>query len=322
MEKQSLWQKVKDKIRHGSIKLALLSTTLLGNGSVNVSANTTSPDQNPTKKELASAKPVQEKVATIDMDKLIAEQLMAEGQNIIGNFNLEGREFGPEDLQMIEQCELNQDIIATAQKNARRGAPKKGQQTYCLGAVKGFFSANGITIDAQRFAYRAVEGLQKNENFSEINVKMSDFPNMPDGALMAWEKGTTRYGHVAMKVGEKEFCDYIYNLRTHNRRGNSGQRYGKPHIFILKQMGVSAELAKKLIKEGRLKDSVKRHMIALNKIENMRYKLDVQDLLPQRLEAADSLIRKQAPKEIKIQPLLSQNKAKIRALKKIRDNTR
>ena len=322
MEKQSLWQKVKDKIRHGSIKLALLSTTLLGNGSVNINAAPTSPDNNPTKKEISSAKPVHNKVATIDMDEVIAEQLIEQGQNIIGNFNLEGRDFGPEDLQMIEQCELNQDIIATAQKNARRGAPKKGQQTYCLGAVKGFYSTNGIIIDAQRFAYRAVDGLKKNENFSEINVEMANFPSMPDGALMAWEKGTTRYGHIAMKVGEKEFCDYVYNLRTHNRRGNSGQRYGKPHIFILKQMGVSEELAKKLIKEGRLKDSVKRHMIALNKIEDMRSKVSLTDLLPQRLEAADSLIRKQAPKEIKIQPMLSQNKAKIRALKKLRDNTR
>lgn len=308
MEKQTLWQKVKDKVRRGSIKLALLSATLLGNGSATAATSSPSaPEENSTKTEKVTKTASKDWIAPMNMDELLAEQLVDEGQNLIGNFNLEGRAFSPEELQQIEQCELNQKIINTAMKQARRGAPKKGQQTYCLGAVKDFYADNGIIIDAQRYAYRAVEGLKKNDNFSGISVKMSDFDNMPDGALIAWEKGTTRYGHIAMKVGQKEVCDYIYNLRQHNRRGSTGQRYGKPHIFILKQMGLSEELAQKLIKEGRLKENVKKQMLALTKINDMRTKLDARDLLPNTLETADSMIREQAPKEIKIKKMVTQN---------------
>lgn len=166
-----------------------------------------------------------------------------------------------------------------------------GSRRQCIGAVKSFFAKHGITIDAQRFAYRAVTGFQANENFTEVEAEMNNFRSLPDGAVIAWEKGTTRYGHVAMKIGNKEFCDFVYNLRTHNRRGSSGQRYGKPHVFILKNMPFSKKLTQKLIAEGRLDKSLEKQTLALVKIGDMRMLLNADNLAAFNHDLAKAGIR-------------------------------
>lgn len=273
-DKKKWLQKVRDKIRNGAIRLALLSTTLTGSGSA-PAATTPSPTKNDNRTEhVVPARQSSQLITAEEMQDLIADNLVASHKNTAGNFDLNGRKWSEEELQMIGQCPLSEKIIDTAQDNAKRGAPKRGQQTYCLGAVKSFFSQNGITIDAQRFAYRAVEGLQNNEHFTELEVDMNKTHSLPDGALMAWEKGTTRYGHIAMKVGSKEYCDFVYNLRTHNRRGSTGQRYGKMHVFILKDMVFSEELTEKLVAEGRLKENIRKQALAQVKINNMKSLLD------------------------------------------------
>ena len=277
---KKLAQKTGDKIKHGSLRLAMLMTTLIGNGSATGSNTVT--DTQPSEKTTVTAPAAKTAEAsdarTIDMTELMAEQIINSGKNIAGNFNLDGRTFTAEELGEIGQSELNEKIQETAKKIAKRGVPQKGQQTYCLGAVKSFYAKHGITIDAQRFAYRAVTGFQNNENFTEVGVEMENFKSLPDGTVIAWEKGTTSYGHVAMKIGSKEFCDFVYNLRTHNRRGSSGQRYGKPHTFILKNMPFSKKLTKKLIEEGRLDPSLEKQTLAMIKIGDMKMLVNARDL--------------------------------------------
>ncbi len=268
--KKKWLQKIRDRIRNGTIRLALLSTTLTGSGNA-LAETKPSPSKNDNRTEhVVLAMQSSHIITAEEMQNLIADNLIASRNNTAGNFNLNGRKWTEEELQMIGQCPLSKKIIDTAQDKAKRGAPKGGQQTYCLGAVKSFFSQNGINIDAQYYAYRAVEGLQNNENFTELEVDMDKTHSLPDGALMAWEKGTTRYGHIAMKVGSKEYCDFVYNLRTHNRRGSTGQRYGKLHVFILKDMVFSKELTEKLISEGRLKENIRKQTLAQVKIKDMK----------------------------------------------------
>ncbi len=290
MKKNSLWQKIKDKFCHKFIKLAILSLPILG---TNAGENTSPlPSSDIAKNKALTEKSVspsrQNNFVPLNSDEIIAQKLLSEKQNIIGNFNLNDREFSAEDLSRIQQCPLNEQIIKTAKKNAKRGVPGSGQQTYCLGAVKEFYSANGIIIDAQRFAYRAVDSLQTNSNFTEINVNISDFASMPDGALMAWEKGTTRYGHIAMKIGNREYCDYVYNLHTNNRRGRTGQRYGKAHVFLLKQMPLTEDFTRKLIAEGRLKDDVRKRIEAKIKTDDMYARLKYHPL--KTFDVADSAL--------------------------------
>ena len=291
---KKLAQKAGDKIRQGSLRLAMLMTTLIGNGSA-TGSNPPAESSSSSEKTTITAPAVKteraDSIDTVDMTQLMSEQLISSNKNIAGNFNLEGRTFTAEELAEIGQCELNEQIQKTAQKTDKRGVPKKGQQTYCLGAVKSFFAKHGITIDAQRFAYRAVTGFQANENFTEVEAEMNNFRSLPDGAVIAWEKGTTRYGHVAMKIGNKEFCDFVYNLRTHNRRGSSGQRYGKPHVFILKNMPFSKKLTQKLIAEGRLDKSLEKQTLALVKIGDMRMLLNADNLAAFNHDLAKAGIR-------------------------------
>lgn len=300
-------EKLPTACRHGLIKLAMLTSSLIGNGSASTAATMTTTNDNTNAPQTTltfSQTPGQDKANTADIDdetqkleELMAENLVLQNQNVIGNFDLEGRIFTAEELEMIQPSELCEEIQSVAKKKAKPGAPKKGQQTYCLGAVKGFCAAKGITIDAQRFAYRAVDGLNKNEHFVQIDTNMENFHSLPDGTIIAWEKGTTRYGHVAMKIGSKEYCDFIYNLRTHNRRGSSGQRYGKAHAYILKDMPIDKKLAKKLIAEGRLKEPLKKQTLTMVKIGKMKMLLNVRDLAQMNKDFRQTNIQ-----EIKLHP--------------------
>lgn len=303
-KKKGVWKKIRDNFVGWFIKTAMILTPLSSTAST-PTTNSGRPAEggNGHLTEVTTTSPVSSTkntyvVSPENMQEMIAENLVTSRKNVAGNFDLSGREWTTDELQMIGQSELNAKIVDTAQENAKRSKPKAGQQTYCLGAVKGFFSENGIVIDAQRFAYRAVAGLQKNEHFVELeNIAIKEFPSLPDGALMAWEKGSTRYGHIAMKVGTKEYCDFVYNLRSHNRRGNTGQRYGKPHIFILKDMPLSAELTKKLVAEGRLKDSIEKQTLAMIEIGKTRMLLtqntlktvmtDLEKITPEQLTLKD-----------------------------------
>ena len=303
-KKKGVWKKIRDKLVGWFIKTAMILTPLSSTAST-PTTNSGRPAEggNGHLTEVTTTSPVSSTKNTYvispeNMQEELVENLMTSRKNVAGNFDLSGREWTTDELQMIGQSERNTKIINTAQENAKRSKPKAGQQTYCLGAVKGFFSENGIVIDAQRFAYKAVAGLQKNEHFVELeNIAIKEFPSLPDGALIAWEKGSTRYGHIAMKVGTKEYCDFVYNLRSHNRRGSSGQRYGKPHIFILKDMPLSAELTKKLVAEGRLKDSIEKQTLAMIEIGKTRMLLtqntlktvmtDLEKITPEQLTLKD-----------------------------------
>lgn len=207
-----------------------------------------------------------EEIREIQM-KEIADVMLADGANIIQNFDLEGRVFSAEELDMLNQSELGQKLVASAQKTSKRSRPAPGEQTMCLGGVKSILSRTGIKLDAHKFAYRAAEGLRKNEHFVEIECEMKDIPHLVDGAVIVWGKGTTKYGHVAMKVGQKEYCDYVYGLRTRTYR-SPGQNYSKADTFVDSQTALHYDLVLKLCQEGRLKKEVENDVLA--KINNTK----------------------------------------------------
>ena len=135
---KKLAQKAGDKIRQGSLRLAMLMTTLIGNGSA-TGSNPPAESSSSSEKTTITAPAVKteraDSIDTVDMTQLMSEQLISSNKNIAGNFNLEGRTFTAEELAEIGQCELNEQIQKTAQKTAKRGVPKKGQQTYCQGTA-------------------------------------------------------------------------------------------------------------------------------------------------------------------------------------------
>ena len=54
--------------------------------------------------------------ATEKFEELLAEALVSQNQNLIGNFDVEGRSFTPEELQMIQQSDLSKEIQSIAKK--------------------------------------------------------------------------------------------------------------------------------------------------------------------------------------------------------------
>lgn len=125
---EKLAQKAGDKIRQGSLRLAMLMTTLIGNGSA-TGSNPPAESSSSSEKTTITAPAVKteraDSIDTVDMTQLMSEQLISSNKNIAGNFNLEGRTFTAEELAEIGQCELNEQIQKTAQKTAKRGVPKK-----------------------------------------------------------------------------------------------------------------------------------------------------------------------------------------------------
>lgn len=249
----------------GKVPLPLTEVTAQPSVNPNTTKNT-SADASTEKNHFYSMKAQTE-------EELISDILIAEKKNILANFDLSNRTFSADELQMIGQCEQSERLQKIARKTAKSRRPAQGEQTYCLGGVKRILAQENITLDAQRFAYRAVNGLQNNEHFVEIDTQTRNFNALPDATVIAWEKGTTSYGHIAMKIGQKEYCDFVYNLRTNHRRGNSGQVYGKGHTFVLKDMTLDKELLKTLIREGRLDQSMQKQCLAAIKIQQMKDKM-------------------------------------------------
>lgn len=100
---KKLAQKAGDKIRQGSLRLAMLMTTLIGNGSATASnppAESSSPEKTTITAPAIKTEQA-DSVVNIDMTELMSEQLISSNKNIAGNFNLEGRTFTAEELAEI-----------------------------------------------------------------------------------------------------------------------------------------------------------------------------------------------------------------------------
>lgn len=101
---KKLAQKAGDKIRQGSLRLAMLMTTLIGNGSA-TGSNPPAESSSSSEKTTITAPAVKteraDSIDTVDMTQLMSEQLISSNKNIAGNFNLEGRTFTAEELAEI-----------------------------------------------------------------------------------------------------------------------------------------------------------------------------------------------------------------------------
>lgn len=208
---------------------------------------------------LLSESIVENNTKEIDM-AIVADTIVAINQNTVENFDISNHKFTADELSMIEPCDLGEKIKSVAYKTAKKNKPQEGEQTYCLRRVKQILANNGINLEADRFAYRAIEGLQNSSEFIEIKCDLKDFSNLPEGAVMVFDKGKAPYGHIGIVSNGKDCSDYAYGIRT--TRGS----FGKAHAFVLKSSKFAPELTQKLCQEGALKEEVKE--FAVSKVQD------------------------------------------------------
>jgi len=202
------------------------------------------------------------KTLTEKYNQALAENMITNNENTLGNFDLSNYSWDRTTLPQIQSCPSNDAIVKTASQNVNKKRPEPGKQTYCLGAVKRYLAAHGIELNASRFAYRAIEALQNDDHFVELKgVTHKDFTALPDGAILVFDKGKDHpYGHICIKKSETwkgntvnyELSDHRYYLTDNKRYG-----YGDVHVFVLKDMMVSKELAMKLAKENLISSKYK-----------------------------------------------------------------
>lgn len=207
-------------------------------------------------------------VKTIEVDEsTIAKYLVEQGENTIENFDIDDYKFTREELQMMTASEDASKIVNAAKKISKKGRPAAGQQTYCLRGVRSIYAKAGIDLDAHKYAYNAIDGFRKNENFVELNCDRKDYPYLVEGTGLVWNKGKTgRYGHVGIvgpgiggtNAPKKQFCDYIYSISEKDKVN----KYGSSHVFVLKSTKLDEKLVVKLIDEGKLKSELKNEILA------------------------------------------------------------
>lgn len=195
-------------------------------------------------------------------NQMLVANMIENQENILGNFDLSSRRWTREELKMIGSCPKNDAILKTAFKNVKKSKPQEGEQTYCLRAVKAHLSANGITLDASRSAYYAIEALQKNDHFVELKgISYKDLTALPDGAIVVLGPGREHpHGHIFHKGSQTwrgntvyfDISDYKYYLSDSPRHG-----YGDMHVFVLKDMMVSKDLVQKMAMENIISNKYK-----------------------------------------------------------------
>lgn len=214
-------------------------------------------------------------------DIAIADTLVVNNQNIIENFDTENYKFSKDELDMIQPCEIGDKIGDIAYKTSKKSPPIAGEQTYCLRRVKQILSQCGISLDAGKFAYKAIDALRDMNEFVEIKCDLKDFKHLPEGTIMVFDKGPNApYGHIGIKKNDKDCSDYAYGIRT--TRG----RFGSAHAFLHTSYQLQPELVQKMCQEGVLKEEVKeqiKEQIMVSEQEKaLTYQMDIPFFLSEK----------------------------------------
>ncbi len=140
--------------------------------------------------------------------------------------------------QMMSTQNLRQNLVQNAQKNTQKYYSGAGvylrskPSTQSLSRCYNYVARNADTINRGssmqgNHAYEAIKSLQKDDRFQEVSVAPKDMPNLPEGAIVVWEKGTSKSGHISIADGKgNEVSDFIQPQWTSHYGG------GKGHVFL------------------------------------------------------------------------------------------
>ena len=194
--------------------------------------------------------------------------LIEEGENRFANFNFENRPMTEEILSELEESEFC-DKLQTAGKKCRSNYNGK----LCYHGTKDILSSVGISLSGKH-AYMASTQLEKLDEFVEANCSYAMLKYCPNGTVVVQEKGSTISGHIFVigenSRGEKvQWCGREYKLPANNRRGSTGQKYGKLRVFIPADCLTSFDLTADLYEKGFFKNPVEDMLIpVIKKQEN------------------------------------------------------
>ncbi len=194
--------------------------------------------------------------------------LIEEGENRFDNFNFSNEPMTEEILSELEESDFC---------NKLQAAGKKCRSNYngrlCYHGTKDILRSVGISLSG-RHAYMASSQLEKLDEFVEVNCSYAMLKHCPNGTIVVQEKGSTTSGHIFVigenNRGEKvQWCGREYKLPVNNRRGSTGQKYGKLRVFIPADCLTSFDLTADLYEKGCFKNTVEDMLIpVIKKQEN------------------------------------------------------
>jgi hypothetical protein len=117
---------------------------------------------------------------------------------------------------------LGQQIAATASSQAPGGTG------YCYQYVAQALHVHFPIFLSGLHAYLAADQLAANPAFEEVSVAASDLPNLPAGAVVVWDKGSSESGHISIANGQGyEISDHLA-LQMTSHYGGGGYRVFVP----------------------------------------------------------------------------------------------
>ncbi len=194
--------------------------------------------------------------------------LIEEGENRFSNFNFKNIPMSEEVLSGLEES----DFCNTLQ-NVGKKCRSNSNGKLCYHGTKDILRSVGISLYG-RHAYMASSQLEKLDEFVEVDCTYAMLKHCPNGTVVVQEKGTTASGHIFVigenNQGEKvQWCGREYKLPVNNRRGTTGQKYGKLRVFIPSDCITSFDLTADLYEKGCFKNSVEDMLIpAIKEQEN------------------------------------------------------
>lgn len=289
MTKEAIKRKIKE-LRLKSKTVALSSVVVLGMHAAK--AQSSMPEQNPKQdnKEMIAPTPKNNlEITPVEKHGIrAAAAATAMGLNTMEMFDLSNVTWDVEMANGISGCDVSDKIAAST----AAGLPHNRDNHHCLAGVKAILRKAGINIDdCTGSAYKAAAKLRSMpDQFTEIKCDYSVLPYLPEGTVVVQDHGRGRDapdGHIFVikeENGKKvQRCGQRsqWQLPRNNRRGRTGQRYGKMSVFIPSGCTVDQETFAILYEKNCLKSEAL--AILAPRIEVVA---EVENKLPQSSEQA------------------------------------
>lgn len=184
----------------------------------------------------------------MDVD-FMSNFLIEEGENTLGNFNLQDITLTEDMADGIEAGKSS----STLNKYALTTNIGNSDGKHCYRGTKNILNKYGISLSGNH-AYEAIGQLRNIPEFTEIKCSYEMLKYLPGGTVVVQDKGTTASGHIFV-IGEQsgrkvQKCGRTYELPTSNRRGSSGQHYGGLCVFVPSDCKLSLDLTAELYAKG------------------------------------------------------------------------
>lgn len=118
---------------------------------------------------------------------------------------------GPSTLQVLNQQVVLADYDPALGQALAQSAKRalSGGQGNCYAYVAHAIHKNTAHFLSGDHAYMAAEQLAANTHFHELDLAQSSLEHLPTGAIVVWEKGKSRSGHISIADGQgNELSDH------------------------------------------------------------------------------------------------------------------